>query len=304
MAVDIFTKTNPCSFRGIPFPVSKFSQSESHANVPHRAVDRDGARIEMVGLEPRQFTLTIPLINNLQPGPNEEWVQPLFPDTYDELLIALRDRSTGVLVHPTEGELNVKAVSFPHEFDSSTRNGVVFEVTFLETIEGEELLDPSQANFSVAMQAMEELEGMPIVEELDFDFSSFKDSLRQLQSVFDGIGIMEAQLTGLVTGLIQDLDSLAASISRLSNESMATVDNIVTQGIALDLIAQAKGTCEEAKQAISIKHRLKVLTTSEEMTWNQLERETRTSVTKLMDLNASLVRGPTVPANSQIVYLG
>lgn len=283
--------------------MSKWSQQEAHDSVSHRAVDRDGARIEQIGLAPRMFSLAIPLINDLRAGPSERWdARSLFPDVFDPLLEALRDKSTGVLVHPTEGELNVKVASFSYDFLPTTRNGVMLEASFTETITEDTIFDPSPASFSIAIEAVDTLVAL-VPDEIDFDFITFKELLGRIQAIFDSVGLIEAQIGGVVSGMIADLKALAASVSRQCNLSDATPETVSAQGVILDLIAQIRSTCEEAARALSISKQLKTYRSPFEMTWSQLARQLDCDVSDLMDLNPSLVSGPSVPAGEDIVYL-
>jgi len=98
----------------------------------HKRADRDGAFVEATGRSPATYSLTIPFLDGLTRASTETW-EALFPETYDRFRAAWADRSTGELIHPIHGPIQVKPQSWSATLDPDQRNGLIVQVTFVET---------------------------------------------------------------------------------------------------------------------------------------------------------------------------
>ncbi len=132
---DLFsTILQECSWRGISFPIEMVGERGSQTLAVHHRMDRDVSQVEATGRQSYNFTVRAYFLQGLLASPNETWIaNDLFPATWIKVRAALEDKTTGVFVHPLYGQVSCKPVDWNVQFVSDIRNGVIVEMSFLET---------------------------------------------------------------------------------------------------------------------------------------------------------------------------
>lgn len=121
------------AFRGIEFVPTTWDFSFDQAHAPHLYPDRDAGFIEGVGRNPSKHQFTALFRNGIS-GQKDV----LFPTRWQKFIAACADRTTGVLNHPTLGNLKVKCASCSTKWDPNRADGVDVDVSFVETADEEE----------------------------------------------------------------------------------------------------------------------------------------------------------------------
>lgn len=127
-----FDQLFACSWRGIQFPTTSVEVTFQHDLVEHRYYGVDGARVEATGRGPLNITVTIPLVNGIVPGPNENW-GVLYPTAFRALYNATKDRKVGTFRHPELDQIECKVRSAEFRHIGEQRDGVSFVLHLVET---------------------------------------------------------------------------------------------------------------------------------------------------------------------------
>jgi len=156
---DIFGQLPTMSFRGIALPVVDRDHSFSHETAPHQVVFRDGVATEMLGINGRVFSYTVPMRESVistrrKIGPN------LFTKQFYKLYEAYRDQSPGPLVDPIHGQVTVTPGTWNEHATWQQRDGVDVKFNFTEyTAVGKVVKDnpPTIDAFIGAAQALDQV---------------------------------------------------------------------------------------------------------------------------------------------------
>lgn len=131
---DVLSNLLTTSFRDVEFDAERIELEVGHATVVHTYPERDGGIVESLGRDPAIHTLKIPFLHSLDPD--------LYPNRFRKFLAAFLDGSTGVLVHPEIGEVDVKPNGkLKTAWEADKRAGCVIECTFIESTEDGEAFD-------------------------------------------------------------------------------------------------------------------------------------------------------------------
>lgn len=117
------------SWRDIEAPIFEVKRDSQHTLVDHEQPDVDGGDIESTGLKPDVVSSTLLFHNGIVRGTYNKG-ERLFPETYLRFLEALKDRSTGTLVHPLHGSLSAKVGPFSEVLTGAKLDGVSVSVTW------------------------------------------------------------------------------------------------------------------------------------------------------------------------------
>jgi hypothetical protein len=114
-----------------------FHEKNTHSLAVHLYPNLDNARVENTGFNPREWTLVIPLLNNIYPATAEQWqAGALFPQVWDALQLALQDKRSGVLQHPQIGNVICKVQGWTYEYSGEkNRDGVIVTANFIECLD-------------------------------------------------------------------------------------------------------------------------------------------------------------------------
>lgn len=228
MATDIFKPDvlqfyKDAKFRGVAFPYTEMRVSLSQDNVEHKYPYRDAGLIEGVGRASNIFTFKAPFRNGTT-GHSD-----LFPTVWRSLLTACADKSTGELVHPEMGTVNVKCKSCTTSFDAMRRDGVDVDLEFVETLtksDEDAILFGSSSPAAATMAAAVDFDkaisdtGFTQVypESLKPDLLS---AMKALNGLVSQIGLGLANIGAAIDGMLGDLDGMISLLESENNPALA-----------------------------------------------------------------------------------
>ena len=209
------------SWRGVEFPCGdwEFGFEQDHAE--HKFPDRDGALIEATGRAPVTYTFTAFFRNGIDAKATVPTATlPLYPVQWRKFIVACLDRSTGSLVHPELGPINVKLKSCKTKCSLDKRDGVDVDVTFVESpLASEELTDllrqPSPMGAALASaKSLDDAVGNidPVPEYPDSISPSLLDSMKALSGAVNqfklGVGNIGSLASSYLDGITDMRDTL------------------------------------------------------------------------------------------------
>jgi prophage DNA circulation protein len=304
---DALADTFPFGWRDVHAPCRTYENHGQQDSADHKRVDRDGARIELMGRNPYEFKVSILFINGLTPGPNEQWGGNLYPGEYQKFVAAFEDRSTGVFVHPVFGPINCKCLSFTDRIDAELRNGVIVEALFRDTLVDDTSTAISLGTvsaFSTASVAAGDLDAasadgsisspIPPIDPSDptQSFSGFVTSVQGIANTSDFLG---QQFGQKITGAISTANGIADTFS--SQQAPNTQVRIVDSAFRLSSSLRAMQEQQLAKAKATA-----VYTVPRTTTLGALSGRLGNSIDDLMALNPSALSKPTVPSGAVITY--
>lgn len=226
MPIDVLAQLSPPSWRGIPFPLVRLRNSGGHDHAHHKFCDKDGFHVEATGRNNLTFSATIPFRNGVIAAPQELWNgRTLYPDVFRAFLAACADRTSDDLIHPELGRITAKVVSFDWDYVAERRDGVDFDVTWIETLDdGDELngIIAQQSPVATAVTVASKLDDLvttltPPPPELANDTASFSDMMRSIQAIPDTAALLSRQAGGLLHRVASKVDRLIAALDRLDD---------------------------------------------------------------------------------------
>lgn len=222
---DVLAQLLGPSWRGIPFPLVRLHNGGSNDLVEHKRPDQDGFHVEATGANNLVFAATIPFRNGVLAGPSELWNgRTLYPDVFRAFLLACADKSTGELIHPELGQINVKCRRFDWEYDANRRDGCDFDVEWIQSLDEGEFIgsisEPSPVSAAVALatQLDSDVAALsPPPPELVPYTASFSDMMRSLQAIPDTAALLSKQIGGVFHKIAAKIDALEDAMVRLNN---------------------------------------------------------------------------------------
>lgn len=280
-------------WRGINFPYSALQTNIEQQLVLHEYPDRDGAHVESTGRRPIEVSCTAIFYNHISPGIGESWTPgDLFPNVYNEFIVACTDNTIGNFVHPTLGLFTAKCRGTRTTIDASARGGAKVEVSWVETInvEGKSAKTPPSA--AAAASDMNELSNvvllMPPKDPRKLSILGFLDAITGAIALVQ-LGIKQ---------LVANVDRALYHIQNLLNAINSFDDNIM---------ALIKRTANNLKSTlINLKKTstnlvVKLFKVTNPLTVAALATQLGVTVDALCQSNPSLARHPIVPAGTPIV---
>jgi prophage DNA circulation protein len=197
-------RLRPASFRGVPFFVDSTTDPVGRTGAVHLYPKRDDAFVEDLGLFNGEIIVRAYLV-----GPN-------YMEQRDELLAALNQSGTGILVHPYFGEIEVFCL--PGSQNHALRDGgaVFFNLTFFRS--GAAARNPratADTIAEVADSADQTLLAAVLDFEADFSVAAIAD-----WAINDAVGVLDE--------VAADFRNLANNIPVLP-EALALVDHVNRQ---------------------------------------------------------------------------
>lgn len=199
MPDELAQTTAPFAFEGVEFPATDITTSFGHDSAQHKGFGTRGADIETTGPKAEVFRVKAVLLNGLRGWRGA----PLYPDTYQRLLRALKTTPEGLLTHPTRGVVLVHFDDGSEEIRPVERRGVYLTLTFTEQQGTAEILEMrsvtadagtemlSAAATADAAKPDEVDEILPLVEEAisycEEASRTFAEAVTQLDAVSRGI---------------------------------------------------------------------------------------------------------------------
>lgn len=212
MPDDLARTTAPFVFEGIEFPATDITTSFGHDSAQHKGYGTRGADIEPTGPKAEVIRVKAVFLNGLRGWRGA----PLYPETYQRLLRALKSTPIGSLTHPTRGTLDVCFDEGSEEIRPVERRGVTLTLSFTEQQGTAELLEMASAQTEAGAEML--------------SAAAAADAVKP-----DGIGALTADVEATLTYLedasrafgeaVTALDALSRGIEeRLADPAAAAVE--------------------------------------------------------------------------------
>jgi len=192
--------------------------------VEHKRPDQDGYHVESTGANNLVITATIPFRNNIRPAASEKWLgRTPYPELFRAFLAACVDTTTGPLMHPELGQLEVKCRNYHWRYDPNRRDGCDFDVEWVRTVDDGDFLgaisEPSPVATAIALATQldeQVVELFPPPPELAEDPVSFSEMMRSLQAIPDTATLLSKQIGGIFHRVAAKLDRLEDAMARFN----------------------------------------------------------------------------------------
>lgn len=316
-------------FAPVFFPIKSIETSYEHDQADHKFYGVDGADIESTGLAPVSFTVTIPFINNIVPGPAERWAQPLYPGEFRNFVSATQRSERGVLYHPEFGDVlcRVKSVRFSH--NANERGGVTVTAVFRQT------LPEDFAQIQLTFGASPVVLAVDAADNLDASETDYRDLVPQLPTHERDFGDFARELQAFGDSISGAIDGVQAPFKRMQAQigrALAAFDRVgdkvegIVRGTPKAIVKgdpEAKMRSVLSHQARAAARRLQVtVADAEKFTSQDRARNVRVFVVArptplasvasglgvpmgdILTLNPRLARSPEVPGASVVRYYG
>lgn len=311
--LDIYSKLQAPAWRGIPFPCASMDNSFTHDHVEHKFIYLDGVHIEATGRNGLIMHAIMPFHNGVQGAPNEGWLgQVLYPDLFSKMLVAVRDRSSGVLLHPELGPIGAKARDVQWRNDAASgRDGVTLSVRFYESNDADQIegLIAQQSPIASAIAAAGTLDSELAAAQKKADSAKKKDPhpgpLQQFSNIFEESFKNDKKS---FTTLVDDFQSGGGNLSPLNskiNQTSSALDRlnsvdfwpIRTANENMKAAAIDLGTSNSRTNQPILNYRVPGDTSMQ-----SISIQLRVKLPDLITLNPNLAYDPLVPRGTQIKY--
>lgn len=246
---DVSVKMISPRWRGIEFWCGPWSFGFKQDQAQHKYIDRDGGIVEATGRDLATYTFEAIFRNGIVgPTPDSKNTLPLFPDTWQKFAAACADRTTGTLTHPALGPISVKCQSFDTKYDPSIRDGVMVDVSFIESPKAEEELTAllgASSPIGDAQSAAGDLDTLlgemnPAPELPDSVSPSLLDSLKQITGGIAAFKLGLKNVAGLIDSYVAALGDLEDQLHSLQDPKQ-TAAPLLALGRLRDALFQAAG---------------------------------------------------------------
>jgi prophage DNA circulation protein len=304
---DAIAGLTPLSWRGIVVPIGAISTDTSHDIAEHKSPDVDGSWLEETGIASRVLTVRCILRNGVTFDPSVVGAsQQLFPAVRNKLVAALRDGSTGDLVHPTEGALRAKVRSWKETITPGQRDGSDIDVTFEEDNEGGRLPTQDSPQARAYAEAVS-LDSNLALLRLKFTAQqmatlgvdpafSFADALRRVQGAIDTVSLAAKKAAGSLDSTIYAAQNVVTALDTLEDVTTAAARRAGEALIASMLLMKGHVGAPAAQIGIFI------VPPGSPFTVARLAVQLGTSANDLMRLNPVLYRVELVREGTRIRY--
>lgn len=314
---DVLEQLLEFKWRDVSFPVTEFDTDLEQDLTQHKWPNRDGAHVEATGRAPLVFNATIPFRNFISPGTAETWasfVAPnangdleagaaLYPTVFRAFFQAMATRSSGVLQHPEFGPIQCKPKSARCKWTAQRRDGCDVTASWIESLDDtvadfqDILARPSpvseaQVAASDVDSQIVEWDNTPVTG--DGVPTTFTQDVAKVLSTFDMATIVSSQYGASIDALT---NRVATLLSRVEAANDITAWPLISSCSRLQSsLYDVKATLLTSGQGVAI------FVPPEDTTLAALAAITGSAMDDIITLNASLVRGPVVPAGSQVRY--
>ena len=292
--LDIARQLLTPKWRDVEFYCGPWSFSFDQQHAIHAYPDRDAAFIEATGRNPARYSFTAYFRNGISGS------VLLYPDKWRLFVAACLDRSTGKLIHPELGAINVKVVSYRSSFDPMKRDGMDVDVEFIESVtRADELADlvNMKSPMEKAVYAARDLdtEAFAINPTPTYPSAltpSALDSLKKLSGALQQFKMGIGNVIGQIDSITIAVDQLRQTIESVSNPSNYK---------ALEAIDRLIVALFELKETLAQKGRpITPAIVRFDSPLPAVAKFFNMSVDDLLRLNAGLARKMTVAANTPI----
>ena len=300
---DLFGSLLGFSFRGIGIPYSDLKLVLRQDLAVHKFVDADGAEVEGTGRAPLEISGKFPFINGITQGPNEVWQSPLYPDGWRLFLGAMAARTTGELIHPELGKINVKPSHCETDWVATRRGGVDVSASWIETIDQTSADANFLSNPSPVAEMAEAAANVdaaiigpyPSMPSLPTSAATFQQLAQSLQSIAGLPDLLAASVGGNIAAIVASANGVAKAVDKTGS----VLNWPVTNGIQA-MISAANGLEQSILQK---KRAIGLYTTQVDATLGAIAALIPGSdMGDLFVLNPSLLQSPVVPAKSTVRF--
>lgn len=236
------------SDNGVSFPGLVFDEAQDKALIPHMYPHVDGARVENMGAHQQIYRIRAILTNNIFPGTKELWKQgDLFPNVFNQLLLALADNNPKIFVHPIKGNVNVQVKSWNYQLMAKgPRDGAIVEFILWETILGDLATITSQPSPGAASTIAA---------------ANLDNAIGSTNTAFNPPGLSLSQFFGKLNSLVRSAIAIPNQTIDALNMDLLGVTSGVT-GITSAILSAPAYTLNSILQTINANTNLVIGTTN------------------------------------------
>ena len=242
----IFDELNllhPTSIGGVSFPSTIVKTSNSKALALHMYPNRDGARIENMGANPRKFSIRAVMTNNVYPSNLEDWpAGDLFPTQFTKLEDVLNINLVQKFVHPIYGNTFVMVDSWEVEVDGDKpRDGVFVSISLIETINDNEIVNPATTTIGNTAQQASACDaafatvpsppGLSLIDMFTRIAATLKTALAYPNTLIAAVNAQILQVTSTATALENSPSAILNNTLYLTSVLTNTVNNAISNQI-------------------------------------------------------------------------
>jgi hypothetical protein len=206
----------------IPFPTTMVQEKNTHSLVQHLYPNQDNGRVENTGINPREWTISIPLTNHIYPANGESWSQGLWNNTFLKLKACLDEKASHRLDLPLETVI-VKTEEWGWtSTGEKPRDGRLITVRFLECLDDNIILAQNIASINPISQmssVANTLEGQYV--RLTF----FNPPGLSLQGLFTQVASFIKQAAAYPNNVMA---SINAQVTQLTSTAAGAVGTVLT----------------------------------------------------------------------------
>lgn len=216
-----------CKWRNVSFPINDLTTSSGQTLVKHQFPDRDGAWFESTGREPIIVSVKAMFLNTILPAASETWkAGALFPAAYNSMMAAVKDKSVGLLQHPSYGTFNAKVETWTANQNAQNMSGATMDITFVETI-APDLTDTvvSGAGATAIATALDTAiaNAKPMFVPPATSPASFADLIGSVVSFIDKSSLLLSQVDGTFDQVLFHLDRLKTACDMAGDNVVESV---------------------------------------------------------------------------------
>jgi hypothetical protein len=235
--VPIFTSDLEHQWKGLAFPGGSYRIKLKQDHVAHKYSEKDGAEVEMVGMDVAEFECRIPFLNSVIPGLQETWIAgQQYPKNLKAFIAKFADKSSGPLQHPFFGTITCKLVELDVEWAATTQDGTWVTAKWISTLDASNDLTAillQVSPMSKAIGASQELDTLiasmsPALPQTPTYTPNFADTMRSIQGVFDTATQLSARVAGTINSVNYRVNAIAAAINNASNSYVALTNSTET----------------------------------------------------------------------------
>ena len=294
-----FEEFLPFAWKGIHAPIVTLKTSMRHDLAQHRMWKRDGANVESTGRAPLQFHATIPFLQTIAPAANEQW-KDLYPGTFRKFLAESAKGTTGVLSHPTLGDINCKLESFEA---SLVRGGYESEVVWVETLTDDDQANSlaydsplsTASNYSLALtEQLKTAEDLKLPKFPNYGDRTLDDDLREIAGLINSVGLTGSRAFGKIDAFIYRINNIERAVKYSTNVfHIGIVQN--TQRVKDAMRALKKDVLNKRRKTVLYYVR-------RPMTLSNVVREAGDNLNEIIELNPSLLSQAIIQPNTVVRY--
>lgn len=286
--VDILAQLPLLSWRALPPPpydLVGFSWENRLAprEVPYVDVDVH----DDVGRKSGEFKVRLMFLETAQPG--------AFTVLWPQWLAAIKTGDADYLVHPLLGTLRARVQKVGGELVAKTRDGVIVEVTFVETNEDPSVVSADLSSDIQIVSMTQLADSNAAAVGISFPSGASSTSIFQaFEQIRGSIFSFSLTVTGSIDALMGNVETMMDEVTALDDHSTwAAYDSLVNVWMGLDAMK---------KQLQSAARKTATKKTTNDTTLDKFASEVGNTAVDVMGLNIAALRFPLVPKGTTLTY--